>query len=286
MSLISQPEITGRPARPPDRARRARGFTLIELLVVIGIIAILASLLLPVLSQVKAKAKSAACLNNLRQLTVCFHLYTLDNNDYLPPNNFVYDIFSQQPMFLGDSWCTNLAPYDTNTDGITLCKLYPYNQQMSIYHCPTDKSTVEAFDGTLTTIPRLRSYNLSQSINGEADQSMYYGWIPCFTKFTGIMNPGPSQCFAFIEVHQDEIIDTEFGIPVSNDPWDWGFWWDIPANRHDQGANFSFADGHVEHWRWQVPKADVVGRGNEQWVPPQEMSDYLRVQSGFLQNFQ
>jgi len=27
-------------------------------------------------------------------------------------------------------------------------------------------------------------------------------------------------------------------------------WWDMPSNRHNQGANFSFADGHAEHWKW------------------------------------
>ena len=63
-----------------------RAFTLIELLVVIAIIAILAALLMPVLSKAKGKAQGALCLNSGKQLMVAMTLYTSENNEFFPPN--------------------------------------------------------------------------------------------------------------------------------------------------------------------------------------------------------
>jgi len=60
-------------------------FTLIELLVVIAIIAILAAMLLPALSAARARARSASCISNLKQLGLAAAMYSGANQDYILP---------------------------------------------------------------------------------------------------------------------------------------------------------------------------------------------------------
>ncbi len=65
-------------------ASRGRGFTLIELLVVIAIISILASILFPVFSRARSKARGTACTSNMRQLAVALKMYADDFDEVLP----------------------------------------------------------------------------------------------------------------------------------------------------------------------------------------------------------
>lgn len=274
-------QATGERLQP--RLFRSSAFTLIELLVVIAIIAILAALLLPALSRAKDRGARIACLSNLRQLSACWHLYAVDNGDVLPPNNSVADVMSGNFLAAGASWCTNITRFDVDPIGIKNGLLFPYNQSLPIYKCPADRSFVETRAGAKLSQPRWRSYNMSQSINGWPEfEGSLSAWIPSFKKLTDIRTPPPTQLMTFLDVHEDSIFDSLFGMPTRQFWGDTRHWWDIPASRHNQGANLSFADGHAEYWKWRVPKV-VRLRFSIQEVPESESSDYLRLQDAIRQ---
>ncbi len=242
-----------RPAQPP--AARGAGFTLVELLVVIAIIGILAGLLLIPLAKAKEKAKSAACLNNLRQLQLCFVMYVGDHDGYLPPNDFVSDV-TGHVFSDGLSWCPGDARTDLTTSNLQAGILFPYNRSVGIYHCPSDKALVvvpkdDKLSEQMTPPLRNRSYNMNGSLGCDSTPE-----VPVFFKDSDILTPPPVSVFGFIDEHQATMLDGHFGVFPLLPEWG-GFtncWLDMPSDRHSQGANLSFVDGHVEHWKLAWPK--------------------------------
>lgn len=243
------------PALRTPRSARVVAFTLIELLVVIAVVAILAALLLPVLSRAKVAGQSTACLSNLKQLQTGYLLYVNDNNESLPPNN-------ARAVGLGDvenlagSWVVGNAKRDTNSANIEAGVIFKSVGSPGVYHCPADKSVVVG-----SSLTRVRSYSLDGALNSSyaANGS---DWVPqtypwAVVKFSTLQHPSPSGVFGFID-EQEQSIDAGLFIIEQGRSMGWDAtqdnWLSLPADRHSQGCNLSFLDGHVEHWSWKAPK--------------------------------
>ena len=106
----------------PSAPKTARGFTLIELLVVIAIIAILAAILFPVFAQAREKARSTACLSNVKQLTLGFIMYSQDYDEQFPEWR----------------WDQRYSAGNNNASSLWLNAIYPYVKNTQIYKCPSD----------------------------------------------------------------------------------------------------------------------------------------------------
>ena len=236
------------------REGKRRAFTLIELLVVIAIIAILAGLLLPVLSRAKEKATGVSCLNNMRELTLAAILYAGENQDAIVPNM----INSPKAWVTGD---VSTLPGATNVANIFAAVLYPYNHSPDIYRCPADKFGINGASGL-----RVRSFSLNGMMgdNGGTAGDVHPG-IKENLKFTDIRNPAPSDASFFVDEQSDAnpsycSIDDGFFAVESATPRYTGNWRNIPASRHGNAGQFSYADGHSQRLRWLEPTTATLKR--------------------------
>ncbi len=242
--------------RTPRRCRAPKhAFTLIELLVVIAIIAILASLLLPALSKAKSKAQSTACMNNLRQLQLCWNMYVDDYNDWMPPSHTV-SLGGDEFASVEPSWAVGNAKRDTTTTNLQRGVLFPYNRSAGIYRCPADKTTVVGRPSVLRT----RTYQLDALLNhtfngGIGPWFAAPGWMK--RRFNELINPPPTGVLTFIDSHpvtgDNASFSHMFREAAGRDAWG-----TLPGEQHNRGANLAFADAHVEPWRWRWSRKNAV----------------------------
>jgi prepilin-type N-terminal cleavage/methylation domain-containing protein/prepilin-type processing-associated H-X9-DG protein len=138
-----------------ERPEQCRfGFTLIELLVVIAIIAILAAILLPVLTKSTAVAKRTQCASGLRQFGFAFPQFCSDNNDMYPPAGWANNSY----QISWDSWLNQYTGGNARNIDLEYGAVLPENSS-KVLVCPADiYPKVEYLGGSYPGLLALRSY--------------------------------------------------------------------------------------------------------------------------------
>jgi prepilin-type N-terminal cleavage/methylation domain-containing protein/prepilin-type processing-associated H-X9-DG protein len=250
--------------------RQQQGFTLLELAAVVFIITILVSLLCAALNHTKTKTLRLSCLENMRQLQFAWQLYTLDYDDRLPLNQE-----EQMPKRIpyvnssSNSWVTGNPMVDRTTANIRRGKLFPYVKSTAIYRCPLDSAKVWGHDDSLRT----RSYAMNAYLGGRE----ILGISPRMWGHE-LVSPPPQHTFVFIEEHENSLWNAGFFVsPRSKLAAASLSWLSTPSDRHEQGCNITFADGHIEYWKWASPKTDIIAQ--QLTSNGRELRDIRRLQS-------
>lgn len=220
--------------------RYRRGFTLIELLVVIAIIAILAAILFPVFARAREKARQTACLSNARQIGTAILSYVQDYDERTPQN-----------------WHGNCGgPYGWDWMEVS----QPYSKNWQIYNCPSGnwgggpddmflqscalglrRSQVGRRGGYGLNSGRIEPAFPDQQDNGPGGNSNWW------SKKLAIISM-PAGVIMVAEVHNNAVGCGMFcgtAHAGGRAPW----FANNVADRHNDGCNLTFTDGHAKWMR-------------------------------------
>ncbi len=226
--------------------RNRFAFTLIELLVVVGIIAILASFLLPAVIKVKQKAQNTECLNNLKQMYTASAMRADDADDRLPPLSPAIDGLTYSNM-----------DYYAGTDpgecpvfwGDLLIEEYSMSAKMLT--CPT---TNESYDPALTNAGKTADLS---SFLGYAMNGYVMNWAGSVAAGFGfgapnMMDETVGRRISSVRDSSGRVLYHDNAGPMASLPTS-SIWYVFQRGKHgnqdewsvDSVGNFCWFDGHV-----------------------------------------
>jgi prepilin-type processing-associated H-X9-DG protein len=238
------------------------------LLVVIAIIAILAGMLLPALSKAKEKGKSAACINNLRQIAIAQRLYCDDHDGRF---SFTFQVRGNNVVRKG--WFNFLQPYQQTTN-LLLCptRTAKFKELVALYPSDIQDKAVSNFAMNfklggcdwpgvwdMRDWPPLKDTSVRRPVvtvhvtDGGMQPKNTRDPNACITP----KSPEKPGCWIVHDPANDA--PCTGCVTSANDP-NWGG----PHIRHNQRSNVLFADSHV-----QAMKASAWYFAGTPWLKPE-----------------
>lgn len=221
-----------------EQRRAKRFFTLIELLVVIAIIGILASMLLPALSMARDEARKIQCANNVKQLVLGMHLYANNYSGEFPTASMPGNLAGAA----GCSYWHNLLQEDyVKSLAVKRCPAIP-NITFSMYWCQYGLN----HDGWRW-----------KDLGGGGDAEQGFGYDPANGDPRGgalnISRIPDAANFIMIGDSGDWAANNYYKVGIMGAPTtDGSTPTDLkafPVNRHNNGSNIGFTDGHVKWFK-------------------------------------
>ncbi|HEY3330954.1 MAG TPA: DUF1559 domain-containing protein [Capsulimonadaceae bacterium] len=263
---------------------RNRAFTLIELLVVIAIISILAAILFPVFATAREKARQSQCTSNLKQCGLAILQYTQDYDDFMPLGE-IYP-FGTVAVNCAALQGAGSPQFATNwgNQAMWMGYVYPYTKSSGVYYCPDGPTGNDAAQfKNASAINRqfsyaynaqvLRNVNWQGGINGSDDIDV--NCVPLNKNAYSVLvlsKIGSPASVAMLADRGEEDRAELSGVnspynnalsaaknPGANNNNGYGV---NPSKRHNDGACYCFADGHVKWLSSSQEQAQIPGLYN------------------------